>query len=220
MRLKNTWFLCSKQMKIPFWIWPFSWGLRGKAREIARAEYELTGAERELRVHELRCDEFKSRDYAERALQIKRRHGLITEEEFQRGFADLIDDMTTKKLAHLAIDRDFGKITEKAYEKTVATVKGEPWVSVVHMDFDTKNSLEGSFELDWNDIFVDKLQEEGYTGPSPDHIVNTWFMEVCKNIAMEEYDGTGNFHADAEHNIETMKRWHQAPVDKDRSSYK
>jgi hypothetical protein len=75
------------------------------------------------------------------------------------------------------------------------------------MDFSKGNSLEGSFELDWNQPFVDKLTAEGYTGPTPDNIVNQWFMEVCRNVAMEEFDGTGDFTADSEANLETVKRW-------------
>ena len=75
------------------------------------------------------------------------------------------------------------------------------------MDFGGKTALEGSFELDWNDQFVEKLKEAGYTGPTPDIIVNQWFMEVCRNIALEEFDGTGNFTPDSEANLEAVKRW-------------
>jgi hypothetical protein len=75
------------------------------------------------------------------------------------------------------------------------------------MDFAGKGALEGSFELDWNEQFVEKLKSEGYSGPTPDNIVNQWFMEVCRNVAMEEFDGTGNFTADSEANLDAMKRW-------------
>ena len=75
------------------------------------------------------------------------------------------------------------------------------------MDFGKSTSLEGSFELDWNDAFVEKLKSEGYVGPSADHLVNQWFMEVCRNVALEEFDGTGDFTADSEANLEAMKRW-------------
>lgn len=205
--------------RVPFWLWPYSWGLSGKAREIARAEYELTGLARDLRVHELRRDEYRPREYKELRLELMRKYEAISEEEYRRGIADMIDDTLSRTLAHLEIDRDVGKLTDIEYEKAAATARDEPWVTVVRMDFSSGSALEGSFELDWNDQFVDKLQAEGYTGPTPDHIVNTWFMEVCKNIATEEYAGTGNFQADAEHNLETMKRWHQTPVDAHRSSY-
>jgi hypothetical protein len=75
------------------------------------------------------------------------------------------------------------------------------------MDFNGKNSKEGSFELDWNDAFVEKLKVDGYQGVTPDSIVNQWFMELCRNVAMEEFDGTGDFAADSESNLETLKRW-------------
>ena len=201
-------------------MWPFSWGLTGTAREIARANYELTGIERDLRILELHRTNvhMSDKEYQEGVLAIQKKHGAITGEDYRRGIAMLIDDETARKLALLEIDLETGKVSETEYEKASATIKGEPWVAVLRMDFGTTSALEGSFELDWNDEFVDKLQSEGYTGPIPDHIVNTWFMEVCKNVATEEFDGTGTFQADAEHNLETMRRWQS--VGEGRSSYR
>jgi hypothetical protein len=87
------------------------------------------------------------------------------------------------------------------------------------MDFGGKKSLEGSFELDWNEIFVESLKKEGYEGLTADSIVNQWFMEVCRNVALEEFDGTGNFSADSEANLETVKRWNSESIGNNRKGH-
>jgi hypothetical protein len=90
------------------------------------------------------------------------------------------------------------------------------------MDFSKGHSLEGSFELDWNDQWVEKLKADGYNGPTPDNIVNQWFMELSRNVAMEEFDGTGDFTADSAANLEAVKSWNgnTESLDKRRKSYK
>ena len=105
------------------------------------------------------------------------------------------------------MDLKEGKINETQYAKQHATLKNEPWVTVLQLGFGGDKSLEGNFELDWNDQFVDHLKASGYNGSTPDLIVNEWFMTVCKNIALEEFDGTGDFAADAEANMEAVRRW-------------
>lgn len=207
--------------KIPFEWMPGSWGLKGKTREIAQAEYELIGYELELKLLTIRQDEFEMSDYKRKMAELELKYERITEEHYHRCLADLIENAKQKELALLEIDHRAGKLTELEYSKQSATLKSEPWVTVINMDFAGKSALEGSFELDWNDAFVKKLEAEGYAGPTPDSIVNQWFMEVCRNVAMEEFDGTGDFTADSAANLETLKRWN-APesLDRGRKGYK
>jgi hypothetical protein len=193
--------------KIPFkWV-PGSWGLKGRTRDMAQAEYELTGYELERRLLELRREDLEPDDYAKKVRDLDLKHNKISQEEYHRCLVDLITDETQKELALLELDYRAGKVKELEYTKQLATLKNEPWVNVVNMDFTKKSALEGSFELDWNTHFVEKLKAEGYTGPTPDNIVNQWFMELCRNIAMEEFDGTGDFTADSAANLDAVKRW-------------
>jgi hypothetical protein len=208
-------------MKLPFGYLPGHWGLAGKTREVAQAEYELTGFELEKRLLEIKKDELSDKDYAHKRLELDHKFKLITVPEYHRAIALLMDDGPQKQLALLELDYREGKIKELEYEKTVATIKDEPWVIVLNMDFSGKGSLEGSFELDWNEQFVKKLEAEGYSGITPDVIVNQWFMEVCRNVAMEEFDGTGDFTSNSEANLDAVKRWSSTaqPVDKKRKGY-
>jgi hypothetical protein len=75
--------------------------------------------------------------------------------------------------------------------KQLATEAGEPWVSVIRMDVDPANLSQGAFELDWNDIFVARLVKAGYMIKPTDtdsEIVDRWFQNVCRNVAMETWE--------------------------------
>jgi hypothetical protein len=204
--------------KLPFGSLPGHWGLAGKTREIAQAEYELTGHGLEIRILEIKADELEPNEVSRRQLEIDKKYGVINEKAYHRALVGLITDPTQHALAKAELDFREGVITDTEYAKTVATVKDEPWVNVVNMDFTKKSALEGSFELDWNEAFIKKLESEGYSAPTPDALVNSWFMELCRNIAMEEFDGTGDFTADSAANIETLKRWNSETLPKGRSA--
>lgn len=208
--------------KIPFHLMPGSWGLKGRTRDIAQAEYELEGYELERRLLEIAKEDYDIKDYTKKVQDLNLKHGKISRAEYDRSMVNLIEDTKQRDLAETELDFREGKLSEMEYSKKTATLKGEPWVTVINMDFSKGNSLEGSFELDWNQPFVDKLKAEGYTGPSPDNIVNQWFMEVCRNVALEEFDGTGDFTADSEANLETVKRWSNdvEPLKNGRKGYK
>lgn len=193
--------------KIPFNWLPGSWGLAGKTREIAQAEYELEGYELEKKLLEIKKDELENADFNRKRLEIDYKYNKISEDVYHRQLANSIVDDKQRGLALLELNHKCGSITDLEYAKRSATLRNEPWVTVINMDFSGKTSEEGSFELDWNEPFVEKLKSEGYVGLSSDIIVNQWFMTVCRNVAMEEFDGTGDFTADSASNLETFKRW-------------
>ncbi len=193
--------------KIPFEWMPGSWGLKGRTRDIAQAEYELEGYELEAKLLEINKREIPENDYNKQSIELQYKYKKLDEADYHKNLAALIQNEEQRTLAFLEIEYREGTIGELEYNKRLATLKSEPWVNVVNMDFTKASSLEGSFELDWNEHFVTKLKSEGYTGPTPDNIVNQWFMELCRNIALEEFDGTGNFTPDSEANLEAVKRW-------------
>lgn len=76
-------------------------------------------------------------------------------------------------------------------EKQLATERGEPWVTVLRMEVDPANLGQGAFELDWNEIFVARLVKAGYMGKPTDtdaEIVDRWFQNVCRHVAMETWE--------------------------------
>ena len=82
------------------------------------------------------------------------------------------------------------KIAAKS-EKDIATAAGEPYVSMLKMDIDPNNLHQGSFELDWNEIFVSRLVKAGYMIKPNDldvDIVDRWFQTVCRHVVMETWE--------------------------------
>ncbi len=79
----------------------------------------------------------------------------------------------------------------KLSAKEDATLKGEPYISILKVDVDPNDINNGSFELDWNDKFVINLIKSGYKIRKDDtdaQIVDRWFQTVCRNIALEIYE--------------------------------
>lgn len=80
----------------------------------------------------------------------------------------------------------FGKgSSESLSDKDKATARGEPYVRVLSTNIDPDNPSDGYFELEWNEIFVRKLLDAGYSGQSEDEIVDSWFTGLCRQIAEE-----------------------------------
>ena len=205
---------------LPFSLLPYTWGMTGKARERAQAEHELSGYELKKRLLEIDSDMHTTEEYIKKTADLDFEYQKTTKTQYLRVLANLMKDPKQKALALVELDFKENLISENEYQKQVATLKDEPWVAVLSMDFVGAKGLEGSFELDWNEAFVENLKKEGYVGPTPDSLVNQWFISVCKNVALEEFDGTGDFTADANANFETMKRWNSEAVDSTRKGYK
>jgi len=75
--------------------------------------------------------------------------------------------------------------------KDLANENGEPYVAILSMDIDPHNLHQGSFELDWNEIFVARLVKAGYMKDQNDSdadIVDRWFQNVCRHVVMETWE--------------------------------
>ena len=103
------------------------------------------------------------------------------------------------KIAKEAVDAaDRAKNAEdlaKLNPKDRATKLKEPWVGVLNTHVNKENVRNGFFELDWNDLFVLKLKQEGYgfDGDKDEEIVDRWFRELCANVVVDgDYGGPVN----------------------------
>lgn len=80
---------------------------------------------------------------------------------------------------------------KKKSAKDIATEKGEPYVNILSMDIDPEDMQNGSFELDWNELFIARLVKAGYMMNPNDtdaDIVDRWFTAVCRNVVLETYE--------------------------------
>jgi hypothetical protein len=83
------------------------------------------------------------------------------------------------------------KRSSKKTPKEIATEKDEPYIAILRVEVDPNNINTGAFELDWNSKFAANLARAGFQrkpGESEDIIVDRWFQEVCRNIALEVYE--------------------------------
>lgn len=201
---------------IPFGWMPGHWGLAGKTRDVAKAEYELEGLELDNTVARITIEDelelerkllanslkyglitllqyerdllafsnLTDEDKKKQNLEIDLKHGIINQYDYEIAMNAFVEDETNRKLLKLGIDLAHDKITQKKFDKETATIKGERWVDVVSLTTQEGNPEYGDFELDWNDIFIQHLEDNGFIAPTPDAMVDMWFNSVCKNVAL------------------------------------
>ena len=172
-------------MKIPFKFLPASWGLKGKSRAIAEAEYNYTGYELKKKLAEI--DAGIEKDKLERAMiDIDLEYKLIDQYAADNRIADLEhrNDETALILARLQIDLNHGKITQQDYERKSADLKGEPYMAMPKISWDPVDPSKTYFELDYNEAFVRYLESNNYTG-SEEEVINRWLNDVCSSILDE-----------------------------------
>lgn len=156
---------------------PLSWFSSTKDKAVAQAHKKLTGYDLERRL-----------------LNIDLEHGDISNIEY----TDALETLDLKYLSKQANDKTHfeelklqraltrGDIKHHDYEREIATLQGEPYVTVLNMGVDSENVVQGYIELDWNDHFVKMLSEAGITGTSDEDIVNKWFNGVCRTVLWQE----------------------------------
>ena len=88
----------------------------------------------------------------------------------------------------LASDSEKSEKKEKLTPKEKATKKGEPWFTVIDVELDPDNPRNGSFELDWNKPFVEMLRKHGLIGDTDEDVIDQWFQDLCKQIALNSYE--------------------------------
>ena len=73
--------------KIPFWMLPASWGLKGKTRAIAEAEYMYEGKELEEKLAELNAETAEDKEIA--VLAVKLKHEEISRDAYDKAVAGI-----------------------------------------------------------------------------------------------------------------------------------
>ena len=99
------------------------------------------------------------------------------EESINRAEQDLVDANKRLEIAEQASKTaQEQEELSKLSPKDRATRKKEPWVCVVNTHVNSDNIRNGFFELDWNELFVLKLKQEGYgaDGDLDEEIVDRW----------------------------------------------
>jgi hypothetical protein len=170
--------------KIPFGWLPASWGLKGKSRELAEAEYYLTGYD--LDVAKARIGHgSESPAFTRSVLDIDLAYGKISAYDHDVRLAEINNsDETALALAKLDVDLKHNRISAQEHERKTADIKNEPYMAMPKISWDPVDPTKTYFELDYNQAFVEFLRNNGYTGVD-DEIINRWLNDVCTSILSE-----------------------------------
>jgi hypothetical protein len=128
---------------------------------------------------------------AHERLAIDLKYNKITQYEHDVAASELdvyMNDIE-KQIAILHLNFKHKKIEKPAFDKELATIKGEPYITVHDSPYDPELGTSGIyFQFDWNDLWIDLLRNSGYVGNTDIDLVEQWFSDLCRSNANEVYD--------------------------------
>lgn len=96
-------------------------------------------------------------------------------------------DSKEYKIEMTKLDFESNKITQQEYDKTIATINDNPYITIKNTSYNKEDGISGLyFEFDWNSKFIELLKENGYVGLNDDTIVQDWFNDICRTTLMEQ----------------------------------
>ena len=178
-------------MKIPFWVYPFSWGLRGYDRKVALAKFYLSGYELETELLDIKrqSGELSKDDHMLGQLNIEFKHGKVTEYERDIDIARITLSGKELDIKELDIELAHNRISEKDHARRLCDINEERWVDV-SVEVDSKSPKYGQFTFEWNTHMINFLHDNGYVSPSDDETIDMWFMDVCRGVVLNDIGNT------------------------------
>ena len=172
-------------MKIPFNLLPASWGLKGKSRQLAEAEYYLSGYELDIKLAEIEHGT-DTPSFNKQKILIDRQYSRIDQYIADVLLSELehAGNANAGDLTKLDIDLKYERISQQDFERKRADLLGEPYMAMPKISWDPVDPSKTYFELDYNQPFVEYLRENGYTGIDED-VINKWLNDVCSSILSE-----------------------------------
>jgi hypothetical protein len=172
-----------------------------KARRLGHLAIDRHYGHIDTYEHDRELLEIEGRDDERAILKLDRAHGRIGDYDHDVALAKLDHPSEPDQtLALLEVERAYEKISEREYEKAIATAERKPWVGILRDNFDINQGLNGLFiEFDWNDFFIEYLRLHGYVGLTDDALVEAWFTDLCRSTAHEATQ-------------EEVSEWDQGPV--------
>ena len=172
-------------MKIPFNLLPASWGLKGKSRQTAEAEYYLSGYELDIKLAEIEHGT-DTPAFNKREILIKREYSRIDQYTADVLLSELehVGNENAAGLTKLDIDLKYERISQQDFDRKRADLLGEPYMAMPKISWDPVDPSKTYFELDYNQPFVEYLRENGYVGIDED-VINKWLNDVCTSILSE-----------------------------------
>ena len=173
-----------KKPLIPFRYLPSSWGLKGKTRLRAQAEYELSGLELDIRMAEIDHEDPVQLELALLDAKLKHKQIDVYEHDVQSNTIRLKDEALLPEVL-LDLELKHHRISKLEHDRKLADLRSEPWVNMPDIKWDPNDPSRSYFELDYNEHFVEFLRANNYTGVSEEEIVEKWLNTVCRSVAAE-----------------------------------
>ena len=170
-----------KKRLIPFALLPAAWGLTGKSRKIAEAEYYYDGYD--LEVELALIEHVDGEEYNKALIAIDLKHNRIDQLEAARQLAKLKypDKSAELEIALLEVSLKHELISQIDYDKKRAELLEEPYMAMPKISWDPIDPTKTYFELDYNEHFVRFLERNGYVG-TEEEVINRWLNDVCLSV--------------------------------------
>lgn len=170
--------------KIPFKYNPKYWfkNKNSKEYQLDKLQYEknsnnLSDYEYELAILNLdfKSDAEKKLDnYILRLNELNFKYNKIDEYTYTiKNLTVLEKDELEFKKKELEIKYTYNKIKEIDYLKEKATLNNKPFVAL-RPNYEETEGDDFYLEIECNDIFIDKLKKQGYTGDTKEELLDQW----------------------------------------------
>lgn len=165
-------------MKIPFKLTLAGLTLKGKDKQRAEAQYNLSGEELDRALLAIDYDSEglrESEEYKIKKLDIDKKYNKITEFEYKYELLNIKEkDDLKRKLAQLLLLQEYKKIDEIEYAKKYNDALGKPWVAI-KTNYDESTDPDNlEIEVAYNDTFIEKMRKKGLPGETPDEVAEQW----------------------------------------------
>lgn len=162
---------------------------------------KMTAEELEYKLFDLSYAVKDTQAYKEEKLRLDVRFNKITEEAAEHQLLDWkFEDKTSidYQVAQQGLELKYGNINQNEHDKAVATLLREPWWNMIGGDQKINGeNVQLAIELDWNEYFIQYLESIGWTGATPDEVMDRWFEEAMRQFAnVENGDGIDDGSAD------------------------
>ena len=180
-------------MKIPFGMTISGLLLKGKDRERAKINYELSGQEkeRELLALEYNTPELQQLpEYKLKKLNIDKKYGVIDDFQYDlemNKVNNMARSSEERELAELEIYLKHQKISGVEYCKKKNDLMGKPWVAI-RTNYDEKSDPDSmEVEVVYNKTFIENMKAKGLPGESDEEIAEQW-LKLFFIANLEEED--------------------------------
>lgn len=105
--------------------------------------------------------------------------------EMQEEVSDIVRDIPTR-IEQAIQDHDAARVEKERETRESTKDSDTPWVDIKSDSYDRERGL--GLQLDWNDAFIRELKSKGFTGATDYAIVNSWLVQLHKQMGEESFE--------------------------------